>query len=230
MELKMKFEVPKNLPDLILYIWKIINLRNILLDDLIFKISFEMLLIPPNEAEKTIINAIETGLLKRDENDVIRLSENLERKLNLWQEQRKTLINKNLKTQKTREKLKTEFSKDVSNKFNVLLKAFLDKGTLNRAVTVSDEAIKIINFDPDKGHLKTEVKGSKEDSYLIEISINELNLYHNCHDFETKRAKNKKFCKHLVKLFLYLKKKDETTATSFLQGISKDINDWNFNF
>jgi hypothetical protein len=226
----MKFDVPKNLPDLILYIWKIINIQNIMLDDLLFKISFEMLLLPPKEAEETILNAIEAGVVHKDEKNIIRLSENLEKKLNLWQKQRRTLITKNLENQKKGEKLKKEFSKNVSSKFNILLKAFLDKGTLNRAVTVSDEAIKILNFDPDKGHLKTEVKGSKEDSYLIEISINEQNLYHNCHDFETKRARNKKFCKHLVKLFLYLKKQDEKTTTSFLQAISKDINDWNFNF
>ena len=64
--------------------------------------------------------------------------------------------------------------------------------------------------------------------YIIEISTIEKVLKHDCHDFEAKRAQNKKFCKHLAKLFLVLKDKDEIVATTFLENITKDINKWEF--
>ena len=57
---------------------------------------------------------------------------------------------------------------------------------------------------------------------------NEKILKHDCHDFQTKRAQNKKFCKHLAKLFLLLKEKDEKRATLFLENITKDVNKWDF--
>jgi hypothetical protein len=224
----MKFDIPQDLPNLILYIWKIINLPNISFEDLIFNISFEMMLFSPEEAEETISKALKSGLLLKDKDDLIKLSDNLAKELLQWQESRKTQIGKNLEERKSFLKFKDDFSKTNSGKFNILLKAFLDKGTLDRAATISDGSLKNLVFDINKGSLKTEIEGSKEKNYKIEISIKEQTLIHNCHDFETKRARNKKFCKHLVKLFLYLRKNDESSAISFLQGISKEINSWDF--
>ena len=120
------------------------------------------------------------------------------------------------------------FNKNSSNKFNILLKAFLDTGTINRAVLLSDSAISINSFDPQGKIIKAEVQGSQKNPYIIEISPVKKYLKHNCHDFETKRAQNKKFCKHLAKLFLLLKEKDEKGATVLLEKITKEINKWEF--
>ncbi|GAJ10706.1 unnamed protein product, partial [marine sediment metagenome] len=120
------------------------------------------------------------------------------------------------------------FDNNNLNKFNTLLKAFLDRGTLNRAVTVSDSAFNIIKFDPKSRIIKAEVTGSKDALYNIEISINDKFIKHNCQDFQTNRAKNKTFCKHLAKLFLLLKKKNEKSALFFLESITNEINNWDF--
>ncbi len=76
--------------------------------------------------------------------------------------------------------------------------------------------------------MKAEVQGSQKIPYNIDINISEKVIKHNCHDFRTKRAVNKKFCKHLAKLFLLLKIKNADLASYFLESITKDINNWNF--
>ena len=108
------------------------------------------------------------------------------------------------------------------------MKAFLDKGTINKTVSISDEDFAITEFSFEKGIIKTEVTGSKKEPYLIEINTKNQKLIHNCHDFETRRLENKKFCKHLAKLFLLLKEKDEESATNFLSEIAENINKWEF--
>jgi uncharacterized Zn finger protein len=110
----------------------------------------------------------------------------------------------------------------------VLLKKVIDSAALNRAVTVSDNAVEIQKINKKEGFLEAKIKGSKEESYFVIINIKEKTLLHNCHDFETRRAKTKKFCKHLIKLFLTLKKKNEEIALYFLENIIKQINNWEF--
>ncbi|MEJ2295173.1 MAG: hypothetical protein P8Y23_10435, partial [Candidatus Lokiarchaeota archaeon] len=114
------------------------------------------------------------------------------------------------------------------DKFNKLLKKIIDSAALNRAVIVSDDAIDIIKVDKAKGVLEAIIKGTKEESYIVNINLEKRILLHNCHDFETRRAKIKYFCKHLIKLFLILKKENPELAIYFLEKIIKQINNWEF--
>ena len=104
----------------------------------------------------------------------------------------------------------------------------LDKGTINRAVAESDNTYEFKSIDSKQEIIRAKVQGSQEIPYDIEININNKMIKHNCQDFLTKRAKNKKFCKHLAKLFLLLKSKNADLASYFLECITKDINEWNF--
>ena len=113
-------------------------------------------------------------------------------------------VNEKIKTANKVELLRNDISKKSTN-FSVLINAFVDKGTLNRSVSVSDTAFEILKFDRSKGIIKSKVKGSKEETYIIEIDIDAKILRHTCHDFESRRADMKKFCKHIAKLFLLLK-------------------------
>jgi len=72
--------------------------------------------------------------------------------------------------------------------YNTLLKAFLDKGTINRAAILSDENFNIKEFDYNNGIITVEVVGIKESSYNIEINTKNKTLVHNCHDFQERRA------------------------------------------
>ena len=93
---------------------------------------------------------------------------------------------------------------------------------------MSEQDFTITEFDFQKGSIKSEYRGSKEEPYIIEINTKNQKLIHNCHDFQTRRLENKKFCKHLAKLFLILKEKDEQSATNFLSEIAENINKWDF--
>jgi hypothetical protein len=213
---------------MVLYIWKVIELPSISLSDLLYELSFELFLFSPNGASKFIQKVVDNNFLIEVPNNKFKLSHNLEQKLKNWHIKRKVQILKKIESSKKETQEIDNFDNNNLNKFNTLLKAFLDKGTLNRAVTVSDSAFNIIKFDPKSKIIEAEVKGSKDALYNIEISINDKFIRHNCQDFQTNRAKNKTFCKHLAKLFLLLKTKNEKSALFFLESITNEINNWDF--
>ena len=211
-----------------LYIWKIIELPFVSLSELIYKLSFELYLFSPKDAKEFIKKVVHNGFLIIDSDNKLSLSDALNLELKNWHRKRRVEILKKVNNSTSIAKNIDNFKKNSSNKFNILLKAFLDTGTINRAVLVSDSAISINTFDPHSKIIKAEVKGSQKTPYIIEISTNEKVLKHDCNDFQTKRAQSKKFCKHLAKLFLLLKEKDEKGAILYLENITNDINKWNF--
>ena len=225
----MNFAIPRNnTAEMILYIWKIIDLPSITEDDFLYTISFDLFLLSPQKAKELIQSSIENKFLEIDDNDNLSLSRNLKKTLENWQLKRKeAILTRIIKSKKT-DKALNNFQKDKVSIFNTLLKVFLDRGTINRTVSISEEDFNIIEFDFERGFIKADVSGSKKESYRIEININNRELIHNCHDFQTKRAENKKFCKHLAKLFLLLKEKKEESAVGFLREIAEHINNWKF--
>ncbi|MFW9950451.1 MAG: hypothetical protein ACFFKA_10055 [Candidatus Thorarchaeota archaeon] len=225
----MNFAIPReDLSEMVLYIWKIIGYPQIPLDDIIFKICFELLLFSPYDAKKFVESAVKAKYLTRNPNNSIELSNTLEKKLNLWNQKQKDSIIYKAQSLKSQERTRTEFIEENMNHFNILLKALLDKGTINRAAALSNDAFEIIKFNPKESEIIAKVKGSKEQVYNIIININKKVLSHNCHDFETKRAQNYKFCKHLARLFLILKKRDEAWTNQVLEKITKNIENWTF--
>lgn len=224
----MNFAVPrKNNSEMLLYIWKVIDLPYILYNDLLYRISFDLFLLSPKEAKNFIDTCIENKFLLKADNNYFKLSEELNQKLTNWQKKRKIDIFGKIEAAKNIVDLRNNLSKESTN-FSVLLNFFVDRGTLNRSVSVSDEAFELLKYDRTKGIIKSKVKGSKEDSYIIEVDINEKILRHDCHDFETRRADNKKFCKHITKLFLLLREKDENNAEFFLNELTENIDMWEF--
>jgi len=225
----MNLAIPRNdNKEMVLYIWKIIGLPKISQKDLLFKLSFDLSLFSPGETMDFIKKSIETNMVIEDSEKALELSPDLDKKLKDWQKKRKQEILKNINSNKKQSQLKINFEQDNSSTFNTLLKAFLDKGTLNRAVTVSEESINLIEFDLKAGIINAKIKGTKQNLYNVDINIKTKTLIHNCHDFQTKRSKNKKFCKHLARLFLILKEKNEKFATSFLKEIAENIYQWEF--
>ncbi len=225
----MNFSIPRNNnSEMLLYIWKIIDIPTISQNDLLYKISFELFLFPPNEAISFINNCLDNQLLVKDNNLNFTLSKNLNQQLKNWQKKRKKAVLKKIVSSKQITQIQSDTGKEKSTNFNVLINSFTDKGTLNRSVSISDTAFEILECDSAKGILKSRVKGSKEESYIIEINTKKKLVCHNCHDFVTRRADNKKFCKHLTKLFLLLKDKDETIAEFFLSKLAENINTWDF--
>ena len=225
----MNFAIPRqDNTELLLYVWKIIDLPYIHLDDLLYKISYELFLFPPERATTFIKTLLKENLLIEDENGMISLSTTLNKRLLLWQADRKNMVLGKIKSVKKRRLLTTKIENDEKSSFSLILKSFSDKNTLNRAVNISDKDFDVQELDNEKGVIKSSVAGSKENSYYIEIDLKKKLLKHNCHDFETRKSKNKQFCKHLVRLFLLLKEKNEQSAEFFLKELAKDVEEWEF--
>lgn len=224
----MKFFVPRDHPDeMVLYVWKIVDLPYIFKDKLLYNLIFKYFIFPPDKASAFIDDALKQGYLVQDKN-IIRLSDELDQQFIEWQKKRNREIKNNLISRKKRTKTVKRIQIDSGDKFNQLLKKIIDSAALNRAVAVSDDAIDIIKVDKAKGILEAIIKGTKEESYIVNINLKKRVLLHNCHDFKTRRAKAKHFCKHLIKLFLNLKKENPELAIYFLDNIIKQINNWEF--
>ena len=225
----MKFSIPRDNPDnLLIYIWKIVDLPYIYYDDLLYKLIFEYFIFTPDEASSFIDNALKNRLLIQENNKILSLSEDLNQLFIEWQTQRRLEIKKNILTRKKRNITIKKIQINKKTNFNLLLKKIIDSGALNRAVTISDDSVNFLKIDKQQGLLEAKIKGRKEESYIVFININEKRLIHNCHDFEARRSKAKMFCKHLIKLFLTLKRENEELALYFLEHIINQINDWEF--
>ncbi len=222
----MNFIIPRdNEAELLIYIWKVIALPKISKKSLLYIISFDLFLLSPEKSEELIENGIINKYLIINDDSSISLAAELESKVIAWNEKRKNEIKKNLHKKGT---IIEKTQNAIKSTFGPLLKAFSDQGVLNRAVSIPDDAVEILEDNFEKGIIKAQITGTKENPYKIEININNLNLSHDCHDFISKKSKDKKFCKHLTKLFLLLKEKNEDATKHLLEVVARDINEWEF--
>ena len=215
----MIFPTPKNATEMLLNVWKIVDLPSILKSDLIFKISFELFLISPEKANSLIDRAIQSKILIITPKGHVKISQKLEKQLIDWQLRRKKEISENLIQKKNRRIKK-------GAPFNTLLNFFTDKGTIARAVGISSSNFDVIDFS--KGAIAANVVGTEKEPYLISINTQDKILKHNCRDFETRTRREKMFCKHLVKLFFILKEKNQEQTEQILIEIGENLEDWDF--
>ncbi|MFX1567154.1 MAG: HD domain-containing protein [Promethearchaeota archaeon] len=105
--------------------------------------------------------------------------------------------------------------------FEEKLKIFSDKKTLDRAKSISDDCIRILKIDKENGIIEAEVQGNKLVPYKINFDISQKTLYnfinHDCPDYLARKKPNNRFCKHIVKFFYLLNKKDSALANWFLK-------------
>ncbi len=220
---------PINNPELlVLYLWKIIDLPTITLNDFLFKISYDLFVLPPDKAKEFINSCIENKLLVLTEKKDLSLSTSLNTELKNWQKLRKNEINQNINLVKKINQLKAVNEKGKSTNFSKHLNSLVDKETLNRAVRVKNEDFDIKELDFEKGIIKATIKGSKQHPYIIELDLKNKHIKHDCHDFEARRSKNKQFCKHLTKFFLLLRESHKVSTEQFLMYISENIEKWDF--
>jgi len=86
--------------EFLLYLWKIIDLPDITRNNLLYKISYDLAVIPPDKANIFIKDCLNKNLLTIDNNEKIRLSTPINEKLEAWQKERKKQILKKKKTVK----------------------------------------------------------------------------------------------------------------------------------
>ncbi|MFX0029310.1 MAG: hypothetical protein ACFE8B_08880 [Candidatus Hermodarchaeota archaeon] len=225
----MNLAIPReNNTELLVYLWKIIDLPNIKLNDLLYRISYELFLLPPDRGKDFIKNCLKDNLLTEDDNGNLSLSPSLNERLIKWQKRRKKEILKKMESVEKKDRLATSIEHDQKSSFSIFIKSFAEKGTINRAVNISNNAFEIKEFDKERSIIKSSVVGSKEESYYLEINLENKLLLHNCHDFITRKSKVKHFCKHLVKFFLLLREKFPITAETLIKDLGDHIDKWEF--
>ena len=225
----MNLAIPKtNASEVILYIWKIVDLPNISKKNLLYKISFDLFIWPPAKATLFINKCVKSQFLIEDEKKNISLAPNLKKMLESWHEERFQVINSNLKAIHKNTNVRKKLLENVKKTYGVLLKAFSDERTIAQAISISEDAVDITTFDLKMGKIDAKVAGSQKGAYKILIDTKEKIVFHDCQDFVRKRAGNQKFCNHLTRLFLLLQERDEDSATGFLEELGKNIKELSF--
>lgn len=216
-----------NIKELALYIWKSLDLPVIAKEDLIYDISFELFLFKPNKTIQLVNELIKKGFFII-EDGTLSLSEDLRKNFSIWQKKENTKVKNALKEINKRKNSQKELTKQSQGLFNNFLKELSNEKSLNRTTLISRESFTFRELNFDQGIIKGEVSGSKEEPYKFEIDLKKKKITHDCHDFVTRKRRQKMFCKHLLKLFLILKTKNELKATKILKSIIKDIKFWEF--
>jgi hypothetical protein len=109
------------------------------------------------------------------------------------------------------------FFKQEQPSVESLLRVFADEGRLGRAVEIKDAEVAVGNETPDL--IEATVK-----NYHVIIDVKSRSIAHDCEDWG-KGLVSKRFCKHIVKLFLVLERE---TAISLLSKIRVEKDEWQF--
>ncbi len=112
--------------------------------------------------------------------------------------------------------------------FEELFKNFANSNTTNKAASVSNSSIRILEINKQLGFIDAEIQGNSILPYKLSIDISKRNSYdvinHNCPDFLARKKPNNKFCKHIAKFFLNLNEQDSEFATLLLTEFNSKIN------
>ncbi len=113
------------------------------------------------------------------------------------------------------------------NEFKEIIKSLTNKNSLNRAISISDNCVRINRIDKELGIIEAEIQGNKLVPYKLNFNISQKNLYeviyHDCPDYLARKKLNNKFCKHIVKFFYVLGNQDYKFATYLLTELHSKI-------
>jgi len=98
-----------------------------------------------------------------------------------------------------------------------LLRLFADEGRILNGRVMKNDELKDLKIE--KQRISTNIR-----DYTILIDEGKQRIHHNCGDWKLQKQ-SKKFCKHLVRLFLSLSK---LRSKLLLKNISENLEDWTF--
>lgn len=113
--------------------------------------------------------------------------------------------------------------------FNFMLKQFTEKKDLYKSASLKEEDYHISKYASSLQTLRVIVHRLGKEPYFIFINLAEKLISHGCGRFKELNTNNsKKFCKHLVKLFLILKEKEPDLSISILRHIYRHREGFSF--
>lgn len=116
---------------------------------------------------------------------------------------------------------------EEQNDFVKMIEDLTNKNTRERAQSITDNKIRIFNIDKENKLVEAELQGTNISPYKIIINLAIENpkkiIYHDCPDYLARKKLNNKFCKHLTKLIIFLRKEDPPFALNLLQEIHKKL-------
>jgi hypothetical protein len=224
----MSFTPPKTLQDLLIYVWKIIDLPRINKDHLINAIALDFYLASPSNARELVIKAINAGLLLEDQDtEEIRLSTELEKTVSEWQNEGK---NKRLQIQSIlNESWRNPIPITDDLKFNVYIREIADVIVWEKALKIRTSMIETSQEDFQniiEGSAKHfDSESEKILQYPFKIDFKNKLITHFCPEYDSLRKAQKKLCPHLAAVFnrSYAKNKAETMNT-----VRQMVIDWSF--
>ena len=113
--------------------------------------------------------------------------------------------------------------KGIKEKIQDLLQTFILRSALNKTASLPDACFKLEVMDCDEGILHCRIEDGEDEGENSEICINTNNLIlkHDCAEFRSLNLYHKKFCSHLIRLFLILKQHDPEVACFFLKHLKE---------
>jgi len=103
------------------------------------------------------------------------------------------------------------------DKFNFMLKQFTEKKDLYKSASLKEEDYHISKYATSRQTIKVIIHRLGKEPRFIFIDLAKKMITHGCCRFkELNNEDSKKFCKHLIKLFLILKEKEPDLAISIL--------------
>lgn len=180
--------IPRNPLQLVGYAFRALAKNQLPLQQLIFFISFDLRQMPPSRAEKLIQDLHSKGQLEI-QNDLVTLSEkpHFEPK---------------------------SISSTSQTELGDLLRVFVSSSRLSRAVGMSDQVIDLKRLSKDPLKIEAIVHGSQV--YDLVLDESKKLIGHNCPDWQRVSVLHR-FCKHVAKLFLQLKKDEAIRILKNLQ-------------
>lgn len=116
---------------------------------------------------------------------------------------------------------------EEQNEFVKMIEDLTNKNTRERAQSISDNKIIILNVDKESKLVEAKMQGNNLSPYKININLaieNPKNIInHDCPDYLARKKLNNKFCKHITKLITFLREEDPPFALSLLQEIHKKL-------
>lgn len=226
----MSFTPPNTLQDLLIYVWKIVDLPRINKDRLINMIALDLYLASPPNARELIMKAINTGLLlENPDTEEIWLSPALEKPVNDWQvegiEKRKQIQSM------LNEPWRSPIPLTDDLKFNVYIREIADVLVWEKALKIRSSMINA-NQEELKGKVEGKIKNidvetEEKSEYSFSIDFDHNIISHSCPEYDTLRKTQKKLCPHLAAVINRAYAKNKTQTMEIVRKMVLDWTKWN---